>query len=254
MPETREAKQLPGGVIRYDPRSMTDWRGDAVPFPGFPDPDGTFFHELATRQSREWFQANRTRYEEQYLAPLKALLNELAPRIEGLFPGRTVSSPRVFRINRDVRFSPDKSPYKTHIGGWLGFEQPEMTAPLPAVVYVQLGMETFVGAGHYVLDPGQLTRFRSAIADDHAGGELAAILARLREQGHLPDGHDVLKRVPRGFDPGHPRADLLKWKALTVRFPQPPREVVASASFVDWAADRTREAAPLITWLADVTG
>ena len=223
-------------------------------FNGFPDPDGGFFHELAARQSREWFQANRKRYEEHYLGPMKALLAELAPRIEGLFAGRTVSEPRVFRINRDVRFSPDKSPYKTQIGGWLGVEQPEMTAPLPAVAYVQLGMETFAGAGHYVLDGGQLARFRAAIADDKTGGALAGIIDRLQGQGHRPDGHDVLKRVPRGFDPEHPRAGLLKWKALTDRFPQPPRETVGSAAFVDWLVERTAEVAPLVTWLADVTG
>lgn len=223
-------------------------------FAGFPDPDATFFHELAARQSREWFQANRKRFEEQYLAPMKALLAEVAPRVEGLFPGRTVGGPRVFRLHRDVRFSRDKSPYKTHIGGWLGFEQPEMTAPLPVVVYVQLGMESFVGAGHYVLDAGQLARFRAAIADERAGGALADIIARLVQQGHRPDGHDHLKRVPRGFAPDHPRADLLKWKALTDRFPMPSRDTVGSAAFVDWIADRTREAAPLIEWLAKVTG
>ncbi len=223
-------------------------------FSGFPDPDATFFLELADKQSREWFQAHKQQHQEQYVLPMKALLAEVAPNIAGLFPGRTVSDPRIFRINRDVRFSADKSPYKTHVGGWLGFDRPEGTPPLPAVVYVQLGTESFVGAGHYVLDPGQLARFRFAIADNGTGPALQKIIAKLEKAGHKPEAHDALKRVPKGIDPAHPRADMLKWKSLTDRYPSPARETVGSAGFVDWLAARTKEAAPLINWLADVTG
>ncbi len=222
-------------------------------FEGFADRDGRFFRALARNQRREWFEAHRGEYELGWLAPMKALLAEVRERIDALFPHHPLGEPKVFRIHRDVRFSRDKSPYKTHIGGYVAIDGAGRGPSAPAALYVHLGAtEVFVAAGHYMMDPGQLARFRQAVVDDRQGGALVAILRKLARAGFGVGSHDVLQRVPRGLDPDHPRADLLKRKGLIVTFPEPPRELLVTRTFVDWLVTHTKRAVPLVEWLASL--
>src|SRR5580765_8121684 len=94
--------------------------GTPTRFEGFADRNARFFRALANNQDRDWFEMHRDEYERGWLAPMKALLAEVRERIDGLFPHHPLAEPKVFRIHRDVRFSKDKSPYKTHIGGFIG--------------------------------------------------------------------------------------------------------------------------------------
>ena len=222
-------------------------------FEGFADRDGRFFRALVRNQRRPWFEAHRREYEEGWLAPMKALLAEVRERIDGLFPRHPPREPKVFRIHRDVRFSRDKSPYKTHIGGYVAIEGAGEGPSAPAALYLHLGAtEVFVAAGQYMMDPGQLARFREAVVDDHRGGDLVAILRKLTRAGFTVGSHDLLQRVPRGFDPNHPRADLLRRKGLIVTFPELPRELLVTRGLIDWLVRHTREAVPLVEWLASV--
>ena len=222
-------------------------------FEGFADRDGRFFRALARNQRREWFEAHRQEYEHGWLAPMKALLAEVRERIDPLFRHHPLREPNVFRIYRDVRFSKDKSPYKTHIGGYVAIDGAGQGPSAPAALYVHLGAtEVFVAAGHYMMDPGQLARFRQAVVNDRQGGELGAMLRKLTRAGYAVGSHDVLQRVPRGLDPGHPRADLLRRKGLIVTFPEPPRELLVARSFVDWLVSHTKRAVPVVEWLASL--
>src|SRR5207249_1651959 len=133
-------------------------------FEGFADRDGRFFRLLARNQRREWFQMHREEYERGWLGPMKALLDELRERIDPFFPQHPLAPPKVFRIHRDVRFAKDKSPYKTHIGGFLAIEGAGNGPSVPAPLYLHVSpTEVFAAAGHYVMDPGQLARFRAAV-------------------------------------------------------------------------------------------
>jgi uncharacterized protein (TIGR02453 family) len=161
----------------------------------------------------------------------------------------------VFRIFRDVRFSKDKSPYKTHIGGYVriagsgegGGDGPSATAPL----YVHIGVgELFVAGGHYMMAGDDLIRFREALLDDARGGPLASMLKALAKRGFTVGSYDALKKVPRGIDPAHPRAELLKRKGLIVSFPPLPKELLVSPKLVDWLVKHTKQAAPVVEWLA----
>lgn len=159
----------------------------------------------------------------------------------------------MFRIFRDVRFSKDKSPYKTHLGGYVPVARAAKGVDAPAAVYVQIGTERFAAAGHYSMDGDALDRFRAAVADDARGKELEKILARLEKKGFSPDSHERYKRVPKGFDPEHPRAELLKRKGLIVGFPKMPKGIVASRKLAAWLADGAKQAAPLVEWLTLAT-
>jgi uncharacterized protein (TIGR02453 family) len=222
-------------------------------FTGFADRTGTFFRALARNQRREWFEAHRGEYERGWLAPMQALLGEVRERIDAFFPQHPLASPKIFRIYRDVRFAKDKSPYKTHIGGYIGIDGAGHGPSAPAALYVHLGAsEVFVAAGQYMMDGPQLARFREAVLDDRQGRALGAILATLARAGFAVGSHDTMKRVPRGLDPDHPRADLLRRKGLIVTFPPPPRPLLVKPALVDWLVTHVKRTAPLVAWLASV--
>ena len=222
-------------------------------FEGFADRDRRFFRALARNQRREWFEAHRKEYEDGWQTPMRMLLAEVRERIDPLFPLHPLGAPKVFRIHRDVRFSKDKSPYKTHIGGYVAIDGVGQGPSAPAALYVHLGAtEVFVAAGHYMMDPGQLACFREAVVDDRRGEALVAILGKLTRAGFTVGSHDVLQRVPRGLDPGHARADLLRRKGLIVTFPPPSRDLLVARTLIEWLVTHTKRAVPLVEWLASM--
>ncbi|HXJ33369.1 MAG TPA: DUF2461 domain-containing protein [Candidatus Eisenbacteria bacterium] len=222
-------------------------------FQGFADTDGRFFRALAKHQDRNWFAAHKHEYEQGWVEPMRLLLAEVREQIDPLFAHHPLGDPKVFRIYRDVRFSKDKSPFKTTIGAYVPLSGVGHGPGAPVPVYVQLGTETFVGAGHYMMDPGQLTRFRAAVLDDAQGKALVRIVAALEKAGFSLESFATLKKVPRGFDPEHPRADLLRRKSLAVGFPTLPKRLLVSRALIGWLVKQTEKARPLVEWLADVT-
>jgi uncharacterized protein (TIGR02453 family) len=220
-------------------------------FEGFADRSARFFRELAKNQRRDWFEMHRDEYADGWLGPMKALLAEVRERIDGLFPHHPLAEPKVFRIHRDVRFSKDKSPYKTHIGGFIGIDGGGRGPGAVAPLYVHVGAgERFVCAGHYMMDGPQLARFRAAVLDERRGGSLAKSLATLARAGFTTGSHEELKKVPRGVDPQHPRADLLRRKGLIVAYPALPAELLVSRGLVDWLVRHTKRVVPIVEWLA----
>jgi uncharacterized protein (TIGR02453 family) len=167
-------------------------------FVGFPDGALDFFVELEANNERGWWLANKDRFEADVKEPMRALLEAVAPD-GGEF--------HVFRMNRDVRFSKDKSPYKLAHAGVTEREG-------GATLYVQLSKAgLFVGGGIYHPARDQLARYRAAVDDERSGPALAAAVATVRKAGvDVGSGEDVLVRAPKGFAPDHPRIDLLRWK------------------------------------------
>ena len=226
-----------------------------VTFSGFADSEGQFFKRLAKKNERAWFKAHQAEFEEGWNAPMKVLLGEVRQAIDDAYPHIDLGEPKVFRIFRDVRFSKDKSPYKTHLGGFIPLARSGKKATdLPIALYLQVGPnERFAAAGHYMMEPNSLARFRNAVAGDKHGPELERILGKLARLGFAADSHASLKRVPKGYEPTHPRADLLKRKGLTVGFPELPAALLTSPKLVKWLADQSKKASPLIEWLAFAT-
>src|SRR5208337_3547212 len=106
--------------------------------------------------------AHKAEFEEGWNGPMKALVSELRETIDGHYPRCDLGEPKIFRIFRDVRFSKDKSPYKTHIGGYVPTKRTGKSSAGPAALYVHIGTERFAAAGHYVMEGPDLGRFRAA--------------------------------------------------------------------------------------------
>jgi uncharacterized protein (TIGR02453 family) len=167
--------------------------GDA--FRGWTEDFQRFFIGLELDNSKSYFEANRKLYLGKVKGPLEALLAELEPEF---------GKGKIARPNRDIRFSNDKSPYKTNIyamspGGYVALDAKGFTA----------------AAGHYELDKPQLDAYREAVIADRTGSPLLAIVHEL-EAGGYEVGGEELKRTPPGLAADHPRARLLRHKRLYV--------------------------------------
>jgi uncharacterized protein (TIGR02453 family) len=222
-------------------------------FTGFIDQEGTFFKKLAKNQSRDWFATNKATFEEGWNAPMKALLQDVFEAVDDAFPYCDLEAPKVFRIYRDVRFSKDKSPYKTNIGGTISVKRVGKVTEVPIALYFHVGHnECFAASGAYMMDGPTLKRFRDALVDDKKGKELDGILKALSKKGFEANSFETMKRVPKGYDAAHPRAEHLKRKGLTVRFPETPKALLTSPKLVPHLAKQIKTAAPFVEWLARV--
>jgi uncharacterized protein (TIGR02453 family) len=224
-------------------------------FEGFADADGKFFKALAKHQNRDWFNEHKEELETGWNQPMKELLAGLHDALDKAYPHSDLDEPKLFRIYRDVRFSKDKTPYKTHVAGCIPMKRTAKMLETPVAIYVHFGTDNVVASGLYAMDGPALERYRKAVADDARGKDVVKILAKLEKAGfHADSMHDdMLKKVPRGYDPEHPRAELLKRKSLGVRFPTLPKGILASPKLAGWLADHAKKAAPLVEWLVFAT-
>jgi uncharacterized protein (TIGR02453 family) len=205
-----------------------------VTFKGWPEAAPAFYAGLEADNSKAFWQAHKAVYYECVKAPFLEL-SEVTAREFGPL--------RVFRPNRDIRFSKDKSPYKTAAAAVTESQG-------GAAYYVQISAEgLYVGSGYYMLAPDQLDRYRTAVADSRSGPRLAIAVAELRRKRHEVAAHDELKRVPRGIDPDHPRADLLRMKGIHVGRVFGAPKWLHSASALERILTTWRDAAPVNRWL-----
>lgn len=207
-------------------------------FSGFGERLIDFYEGLEADNSKAYWTDHKPVYDEQVHGPMVQLLAELEDEFG---PGK------VFRPYRDVRFSRDKTPYKTWCGGVVEDRRGDG-------FYVQVGAEgLLVASGYWDTRSDQVERYRSAVADDRRGGELTAILGRLAGQGFTTEGHR-LKRPPRGFDAEHPRVELAKHKTLYGARRWPPDEVLHTPECLDRVRDGWRAVRPLSRWLDEHVG
>jgi uncharacterized protein (TIGR02453 family) len=193
-----------------------------------------FYAGLEDDNSKEYWTSHKAVYQEKVLRPMEELLEELAPEF---------GDPKLFRPYRDIRFSPDKTPYKTHIAATLGGRS-----------YLQLSADGLAaGAGRWHLEAGELTRYRAGVAGPD-GAELAAIVGRLERAGIEVHGHDSLKTAPRGYGASHPRIGLLRHKGLTTWRHWTPEPWLATAAPAGRVRDFFRASTALCDWLGSHTG
>ncbi len=220
-------------------------------FTGFPRKTLTFLRSLRANNTKKWFDAHRSDYEEFYVAPAKAFVSAVGPRLAKLVPG-IVAKPRIngsiFRINRDTRFSKDKSPYKDHLS--LRFWEGERNTSASAFFLRISPDELCVGAGCPGSSPAQLKAFREAVADPKTGKSLADIAAKLRKEGCALGGEHY-KRIPRGFPDDGPASEFLLYNALYVAMEEKKPGDACAADFIDNCLRRWRPLVPLHRWLMD---
>ena len=195
----------------------------------FTDDAFNFYAGLITDNSKAYWEAHRATYEAAVREPMLAILERLAPEFDGAV--------KFFRPYRDVRFSADKSPYKTAQGGLVRLDG-------GAGYYVQVDAEgVSVGGGFYARDPAQTASYRAAVDDDRSGPQVAAIVAELVSAGYEERGDQLASR-PRGVPADHPRLGLMRRKSLAVVRRPPESEVDVAVVRREWTRIR-----PLVEWV-----
>jgi uncharacterized protein (TIGR02453 family) len=208
-----------------------------VTFAGFPPAAFDWFTGLERDNSRDYFQTSRDTYERDVRGALEAMLVELATEFG--------SEVRMFRQNRDVRFSPDKSPYKTNTYGLV--RGPPGTESGFYAAISSSGL--FAGTGYHDFAPDQLERYRAAILDDVAGDALDGAVGDLEAGGFEVYG-EALKTAPRGFPRDHARARLLRHKAIYGgRALRPDRNGIPREAALEHVAGTWRDGRALTDWL-----
>jgi uncharacterized protein (TIGR02453 family) len=211
---------------------------DDTGFTGFASWGVTFYQRLHESNTKEFWSQNKQDWERSVRDPMRALVAEL----EDEFGAATV-----FRPNRDIRFSPDKTPYKTYQGAIAG--------PVAGVgYYVQLDADgLMVGGGFHTHSPAQTERFRSAIDADGPGTELESITAGLLSDGFTLEGA-ALKTRPKGVDPDHPRLDLMRRKELMALKPLGTPGWLDSREALEHVREEWSTISPLTSWIVEHVG
>jgi uncharacterized protein (TIGR02453 family) len=213
---------------------------------GFSEASFAFLRELEQNNDREWFNTNKARFKSDVEAPfidlLEALPNRLSDAKRPLLGGKST----LFRMNRDVRFSKDKSPYKTSVGGLLS---PTGTkSELAGIVYVHLDAKGgFTVAGFYNLSPKQLGPMRDAMVE--RADAFDQVLSALNATGRDLDRSMSLNTMPKGFTEHaeHRHADVIRLKSLMVR-EDIPKKAWLSGDVIDHVETLARDAMPLLTF------
>jgi uncharacterized protein (TIGR02453 family) len=223
----------------------------ASAFSGFTKETVSFFRNLKKNNNRDWFVTNRGSYEEHVLAPAKAFVAGMGPRLKTI-SANIVAAPKVnksiFRLNRDTRFSTDKSPYKPNLGIYF-WEGPLSRMESPGF-YVHLEPPKFLlAAGYHMFPDWLIGPFRKAVVDPKHGKELATILKKIAELTDFEVGSQHYKRVPAGYDASHPNAGLLLHNGLHVWRETAIPEEFFTPGLVEYCFEKMKPLAPLHRWL-----
>lgn len=219
-------------------------------FAGFPAGTVKFLKGLRADNTKAWFDDHRADYDTYFVGAGRDFVAALGPRLQEIAPDVRFE-PKIngslFRINRDVRFSKDKTPYKDHLDLWFWHgERKGWGAP---GFWFRLSPDvTIMGAGMHRFEKEHATRYRNAVLDDTSGPDLESAIADVTAAGPYTLGGATRKTVPRGFDKAHPRAGWLLHDGLTVSVEGKP-VLARRDDFLDVCASHYANMAPLVRWL-----
>jgi uncharacterized protein (TIGR02453 family) len=218
------------------------------PFGGFPKDGISFMKRLKRNNNREWFEKHKEEYETYVKLPMQSLIVALQPHFEMFAPEFDLHPKKsLFRIYRDVRFSKDKTPYKTHAAAHFVLRgKPKGVEGSGYYLHIEPG-EVFLGGGIYMPDGDQLKKIRKAIASQP--DRFLSILGekRFKKIFRQLQG-EKLQRVPKGYEPDHPMAEWLKFKQFFV-WVEWDETKSSGEKFVAAAAEVFEAATPLVRFL-----
>ena len=225
-------------------------------FQGIPHEGLHFLQSLAQNNNRDWFEAHKADYTRHVLEPSQALVAALGARLQEISPNicydlRTNGSGSLMRIHRDTRFSPDKTPYKTHMTMmfWEG-DGKKTEHPGFGLRFDASGGGLMVGMFHF--SKPMLATYREAVLDDKLGKALVAAVEKVKAAGDYTVGGEHYKRVPRGLDADHARADWLRYAGLHAYSDALSAEVLSSPQLVETCYQHFARMTPIQQWLVKI--
>lgn len=224
-------------------------------FNGFGPPTLSFLSGLSQNNSKQWFDVHRADYENHFLTPAVRFIEAIGEPLRQMLPG-VQAVPKVngsiFRINRDVRFSKDKTPYKDHLDLW--FWQGDRKTAVSSLFFRLTAERVILGAGAHMFPPPQIAAWRDALMNDKHAGELLEIGGDLAKAGIAIAG-DRYAKPPKEFAGAAAGiAELSRFKALHAFFDEPHPASLGTPAFVDHCVKKFAVVAPVHRWLVNTTG
>lgn len=216
-------------------------------FQGFPKETFSFLSDLSSNNRKAWFDANKDRFRRVVEQPVQDFVSAMCVRLIHASSDITQLEGKVFRMHRDIRFSKDKTPYKTHIG--IRFSEDASKNCAAPFFYVQLEAEKLLFAtGQKEFEGEALDRYRTAVMDAETGRVLDTLVNKMRRGGAGLQG-DQLQKVPRGYPADHARADLLRSKGLYIESSLPLTQQICGPECVQVCLEEFARGKPLYDWL-----
>jgi len=217
----------------------------------FPKTTIKFLSDLSKHNSKEWFEMNRERFDSEFLQPAVQFVIDLGDKLSVLSPG-IFAIPKIdksiFRLHRDVRFSKDKSPYKTNLG--LYFWEGAGKKMECSGYYFHLESKSFfLGAGMYMFTKDQLKKYREVVAVPEKGKELTAIIKKITSKEKYKIGGMSFKKVPKGFDLDYKYNDLLLHNGLYLFYESNDLTELSKNDPVKFSLSVFKELSPIHSWL-----
>jgi uncharacterized protein (TIGR02453 family) len=222
-------------------------------FNGFPKEYFSFFNKLKKNNSKQWFEKHRDDYDQLVMHPARGFVTAKGEKLRKIAP-EVNAVPKInkslFKINRDVRFSNDKSPYKTYMGIWLWEGDGKRMECSGFYLHVE-NKNVLIGVGIKMFSKPLIDRYRRAVVDKNQGAALKSAVRKISAKGYLIDGKHY-KKVPRGYDAEHPNAEFLLYNGLTARVEEKVPDVFFSDALIDYAYTHYKNMLPLHRWLKKV--
>ncbi|SRR5690606_1969945 len=216
----------------------------------FPKSAFNFLRKLSSNNNKEWFEQHREEFETHLFIPAQMFVTEFGERLRSIVPAINAipkTDKSIFRLHRDVRFSKDKSPYKTNLG-LLFWEGTRKKLECPAF-YIHIDPKRFlIATGMYMFCDEHLKKFRETISNKRKAEELKQIISELEEKNYNTEGK-TLKRVPRNYSADYEHADLYLFTGLYSEFLTEKIKPVLNEDFTDFCFNICNDQLPLQQWL-----
>lgn len=225
-------------------------------YKGFPRESIDFLSNLRENNSKIWFEEHRSDYEHYFLEPAREFVGEMGAALRGITP-RIKAIPLVnkslFKIHRDVRFSKDKTPFKTHMAIWFWEGERKRMECSGFYFHLEPGL-LMLGAGIYMLPKDLLEPYRKAVSNKKRADSLAGIFRDLTTKGNYTTGDKRLKKIPRGYGTEKNHHDLLLYTGITAALEGPVTDLLFSGDIIGYCLEAYRDMLPLHNWMVENLG
>jgi len=223
-------------------------------FSGFPKESINFYKELSLNNNKRWFDDHKDDYENFVLKPARHFVYEMGNKLKTISP-KIIADPRInksiFRIFRDVRFSKDKTPYKTHLGLW--FWEGDRKRMECSGYYLQIEPDSILlGTGIYMFPKNLLETYRNALASEKFGKQFSSAVKKITDTGIYHIGGKSLKKIPRGYESNNKNAEFLLFEGLYSGFSTEIPDAFFNETFIDYCMAHYIKMRPLHDWIVEI--
>jgi len=224
-------------------------------FEGFSKQTIKFLQDLKKNNSKEWFEKNREIFNNHVMLESQLFVVEMGKRLQKIAPD-IVAIPKtdksIFRIYRDVRFSKDRSPYKTHLG-ILFWEGPFKKMENSGFYFHVEPTKLFLGVGMHMIPKNLMQIYRESVVHPEYGKSLEQAIKKVTKKDSYKIGWKKYKKIPRGFDENHTNTEYLLYGGMGFQYEETLPDLVYAKEIVDYIFEKYKEMSPIHKWLREMT-